>query len=261
MYKRQGKKRAVATFVWGNDDEKVVPIDATTDAVTLDIYPQATPTAAVRYTGGLSMAVTYPDFQDKTTRSGAYIADTGAACAKLSFHFKSASMAATPPAGYTPLVFNTSASPIEVCEGASERAAEQVALEKATAGLMFDVGSVGAAPWTYTKKDGATALPTNAATLAAAVGSSASATVTTQTLAAFIAPLKVLPAGDPLTWTPEQKAAAAVAKKYAGLEKQFGYYYRAVTVYTVATSSSRTDLYILGLNGWGVGGLHTIQFQ
>lgn len=256
-----GKKRAVATFVWGNDQEKIIPIDATTKGVTLDIYPQSTPAQYQRYEGNLDLKVSYPDFQAKTTRSGAYITDTGAMCAKLSFNFITKENAATPTAGYTPLVFNNTAAPLEVCEGTTERNAEKVALEKASNNLMFTSGSVGAAPYTFASKDGVTALPTDAAGLAAAVGTSASAAVTIQTLADFFAPLTALPAGDKATWTPEQKAQATLANKHLALQKQFGYYYREAKVYTVITSANREDVVILGLNGWGVGGLKTIRFK
>lgn len=255
-----GKKRAVATFVWGNDQEKIVPLDADTKSVILDIYPQSAPALYQRYQGDLNMAVTYPDFQAKTTRNGVYMNDSGPMCAKLSFNFKSAAMADPAPAGYTPLVFNNTASPLEVCEGVTERNAEKVALEKAADGLMYDYQSLGASPFTFTSKDNLTALPTNAATLAAAVGTSAIATVTLSTLADFFAPLTVLPAGDSTTWTPEQKANAARARKYASLQKQFGYYYRATQVYTVQ-GAGRDEIYLLGLNGWGVGGLKVLRFK
>lgn len=255
-----GKKRATATFVWGNGKEKIIPINKDTDAVTLDIYPQAAPNDYKRYTGTLGMEVKYPDFQDKTTRSGSYVADTGAMCAKLSFNFTTAE-ASVSGSPYTPLLFNNSSSPLEVCEGVSERNAEKVALEKYSDGLMYQEGSVGAAPFTFTSKDGVTALPTDAASLAAALGTDAGATVTVSTLAEFFAPLTVLPAGESSTWTPEQKADAALARKYASLQKQYGYYYRDVKVYTIATSASREDVFLVGLNGWGVGGLKTIRFK
>lgn len=255
-----GKKRATATFVWGNGKEKVIPINKDTDALTLDIYPQATPNDYKRYTGSLNMEVKYPDFQDKTTRSGSYVADTGAMCAKLSFNFTTAE-ASVSGSPYTPLLFNNSSSPLEVCEGVSERNAEKVALEKYADGLMYQESSVGAAPFTFVSKDGVTALPTDAASLAAALGTDAGATVTVSSLDDFFAPLTVLPAGESKEWTPEQKADAAKARKFASLQKQFGYYYRDVKVYTVATSAGREDIVLLGLNGWGVGGLKTIRFK
>ena len=255
-----GKKRAVATFVWGNDQEQVVAIKDT-KSVTLDIYPESAPNMFQRYEGNLDMKVTYPDFQAKTTRSGTYVTDTGKMCAKLSFNFTTKENAETPSAGYSPLGFNNSAAPLEVCEGVTERNAEKVALEKAADNLLFTQGSIAAAPFSFVSKDGVTALPTDAAGLSAAVGTDASATVTTQTLADFFAPLVVLPAGDSKTWTTEQKEQASVARKYIALQKQFGYYYRSATVYTVATSAGRDDIVILGLNGWGVGGLKTFRFK
>ena len=256
-----GKKRAVATFVWGNDQEQVIPIDDKTKGVTLDIYPEAAPTMFQRYEGNLDMKVSYPDFQAKTTRSGVYVNDSGKMCAKLSFNFTTKENAETPTAGYAPLAFNNTAAPLEVCEGVAEREAEKVALEKASNNLMFDYQSLASAPFTFVSKDGVTALPTDAASLAAAVGTDPAATVTTSTLADFFAPLTVLPAGDSKDWTAEQKAEAALARKYASLQKQFGYYYRSATVYTVATSAGRDDIVILGLNGWGVGGLKTFRFK
>lgn len=255
-----GKKRAVATFVWGNGKEKVIPINKDTDALTLDIYPQTAPNDYKRYTGTLGMEVKYPDFQDKTTRSGSYVADTGAMCAKLSFNFTTAE-ATVSGSPYTPLLFNNSSSPLEVCEGVSERNAEKVALEKYADGLMYQQGSVGAAPFSFVSQDGVTVLPTDAATLATALGTDPAASVAVSSLADFFAPLTVLPAGKSEDWTPEQKADAAVARKYANLQKQFGYYYRDVKVYTVATSASREDVFVVGLNGWGVGGLKTIRFK
>lgn len=255
-----GKKRATATFVWGNGKEKIVPINKDTPAITLDIYPQATPANYKRYEGNLNMEVKYPDFQDKTTRSGPYVLDTGAQCARLTFNFTTAENTASGNA-YTPLLFNNSSSPLEVCEGVSERNAEKVALEKYSDGLMYTEGSVGAAPFAFVSKDGVTALPTDAAGLAAVAGTDPAATVTTSTLADFFAPLVVMPAGDSSTWTPDQKAQAAQARKYASLQKQFGYYYRETRVYTVATSAGREDIVLLGLNGWGVGGLKTIRFK
>ena len=255
-----GKKRAQATFVWGNDQEQVVSIKDT-KAVTLDIYPESSPNLFQRYEGNLDMTVTYPDFQAKTTRSGVYVNDAGKMCAKLSFNFTTKENAATPTAGYSPLLFNNTAAPLEVCEGTTERQAEQVALEKASNGVMFDYQSVGAAPFTFTSKDGVTALPTDAAGLAAVAGTDAAATITTSTLADFFAPLVVLPAGDSTTWTTEQKAQASLARKYIALQKQFGYYYRSTRVYTVATSAGREDIVLLGLNGWGVGGLKTLRFK
>lgn len=255
-----GKKRATATFVWGNGKEKIIPIDKDTPAITLDIYPQATPTNYKRYEGSLNLEVKYPDFQDKTTRSGPYVLDTGAQCARLTFNFTTAENTASGGA-YSPLMFNNTAAPLEVCEGVTERNAEKVALEKYSDGLMFDYQSVGAAPFTFVSKDGVTALPTDAAGLAAVAGTDPAATVTTSTLADFFAPLTVMPAGDSSTWTPDQKAQAAQARKYASLQKQFGYYYRETRVYTVATSAGREDIVLLGLNGWGVGGLKTIRFK
>ena len=256
-----GKKRAVATFVWGNDQEQIIPIDKDTKGVTLDIYPESAPNLFQRYEGNLDMKVTYPDFQAKTTRSGVYVNDSGPMCAKLSFNFTTKENAETPTAGYAPLAFNNSAAPLEVCEGVAERNAEKVALEKATSGLTFTLDSLASAPFTFVSKDDLTTLPTDAASLAAAVGTDPAATVTQTTLAEFMAPLKVLPAGDSKDWTTEQKAQASLARKYAALEKQFGYYYRSATVYTVATSAGREDIVILGLNGWGVGGLRTIRFK
>lgn len=256
-----GKKRAVATFVWGNDQEQIIPIDKDTKGITLDIYPESAPTLFQRYDGNLDMKVTYPDFQAKTTRSGVYVNDSGKMCAKLSFNFTTKENAATPTAGYAPLAFNNTAAPLEVCEGETERNAEKVALEKASNGVMFDYQSLASAPFTFTSKDGVTALPTDAASLAAVVGTDPAATVTTSTLAEFFAPLTVLPAGDSKDWTPEQKAQASLARKYIALQKQFGYYYRSAQVYTVATSAGREDIVLLGLNGWGVGGLKTIRFK
>ena len=256
-----GKKRAVATFVWGNDQEQIIPIDKDTKGVTLDIYPESAPNLFQRYDGNLEMQVTYPDFQAKTTRSGVYVNDSGKMCAKLSFNFTTKENAATPTAGYAPLVFNNTAAPLEVCEGETERNAEKVALEKASKDVMFTLDSLASAPFTFVSKDGVTTLPTDAASLAAAVGTDPNAAVTTQSLADFFAPLKVLPTGESSTWTTEQKAQASLARKYAALEKQFGYYYREAKVYTVATSAGREDIVLLGLNGWGVGGLRTIRFK
>lgn len=254
-----GKKRAVATFVWGNGEEKTVAIDKNTYAITLDIYPQNDPGTVKRYEGGLEMEVKYPDFQAKASRNGSYVSDTGAMCAKLAYNFKTAPMQET--AGYTPLIFNNTAAPLEVCEGTTERNAEKVALEKAVTGLNFTAGSVAAAPFLWTSKDGVTALPTTAAELAAIAGTSESGTLTTQSLADFFAPLVVMPAGESTTWTAEQKAQAATARKYVNLQKQFGYYYRSAQVYTVTGAAGREDIVILGLNGWGVGGLKTIRFK
>lgn len=254
-----GKKRATATFVWGNGAEKIIPIDKDTPAITLDIYPQDTPANFKRYEGSLNLQVTYPDFQDKTTRSGVYVPDTGAQCAKLTFNFTSAENTVSGNA-YTPLLFNNASSALEVCEGVTERNAEKVALERYSDGLLYTEGSVGAAPFTFTSFDGVATMPT-AEALRTLAGIPAGVTITTSSLADFFAPLIVMPTGDPESWTPDQKAQATLARKYVSLQKQYGYYYRSAQVYTVETNAGRSDVYILGLNGWGVGGLKTIQFK
>ena len=256
-----GKKRAVATFVWGNGAEKITVAGdpKLNKAVTLDIYPQGSPNTVNTYTGSLDLMVQAPDFQDKTTRSGNYMADTGAACARLVFDLTSKSNAATAPAGYVPLLFNNAVAPLEVCEGTTEKNAEQVALTKYSDAVQYEYQSSASAPWLFQRFDTETVLPTSAHLLELE-GLAAGLPVTTQTVAAFFAPLEVLPTGDPMTWTTMQKAAAATAKKYTSLRKQIGYYYPQATVYRVQISAEREGIYVMGKNGWGLGSIKTIRY-
>lgn len=255
-----GKKKAVATFVWGNGQEKVLPLGTTKEqpGVTLDIYPQGNEAAKTTYTGSLNLEVTYPDFQDKTTRSGPYVNDTGTQCARLTFDLTTAPNSGD-TTGYVPLLFNNASSALEVCEGISERNAERVALEKNSAGLLYNYRSQAAAKFSFLKFEELTAMP-DEARVRAAVSAPADAEVVQMSLDDWFAPLIELPAGDSENWTAEEKARAATARKYQTLKKQYGYYYREARVYLVKTSSERTDILILGLNGWGVGGLQTVQF-
>ena len=255
-----GRKKAVATFVWGNQKQKIMPFSdlKTEPGVTLDLYPNGDDSNPTRYTGGLDLMVEYPNFQDKTTRSGAYVADTGPMCARVVIDLRSVDNVPTNPDPRGPMTFNNLNSPLEVCEGTTEQNAERAALEKYADGVLYDLNSFSKTPFDFQRSLGQTALP-DAAELQAQFNVTGS--VSTGTLDEFFAPLIVLPAGDPENWTTEEKAEAATARKYQSLKKQFGYYYRATQVYYVTNADgTRKDIFILGLNGWGVGGLHTIQF-
>lgn len=261
-----GKKKAVATFVWGNQSEQITAngADATLNpAVTLDIYPQGNAAMSQTYKGSLDLKVVAPDFQDKTTRSGVYVNDSGPMCARLVVDLKSLPNSADPkkptPNGYTPYLFNTTAAPLEVCEGDTEKQAEFAAITKYSNAVQFNYQSAASAPWTFERFEGEAAVPT-AARLIQLENLPANAAVNTQAVSDFFGPLEALPAGDSATWTTEQKAAAATARKYTSLRKQLGYYYQGLTVYRVDAGNGRENIYIFGKNGWGVGGIKTIRF-
>ncbi len=211
------------------------------------------------YEGTLNMTTTYPNFQTSSSKYTPYVDEKGGLCVRLSYSFTTAQV--TPGVNYQPLVFNNLVAPLVVCEGTSEREAEKMALEKASTGMLYQYQSEAAAAFTFSSKDGATALPTDAASYASVLNTQAGDTVAVSTLDDFFAPLTVLPGGDPALWNAADKANAATARKYIALQKQFGYYYTATKVYTVSHSgTNKKDIYILGLNGWGIGGLRTIQF-
>ncbi|MFD2610773.1 nuclease A inhibitor family protein [Deinococcus taklimakanensis] len=262
-----GKKKAQATFVWGNQTELLqspVGVDPNGKVIRspglwLSVFPKGGDEFDSRAMteGTLELKVESPNFQDKTTKSSPYADDTGAQCARLMFTFGTARNDGT-TSGYTPMSFTNQDAPLILCEGVAERDAEKVALEKATASMAYTVGSIVDGPFTYTRWDNRKGTTLSADELRAAVGAPAGAALVRSTFDAFFAPLTVLPAGDPKTWTPAQKEQAATAKKYINLQKQFGYYFKNLFVITVKTNAGRDDILILGENGWGVGGLKTL---
>ena len=211
------------------------------------------------YEGTLNMTTTYPNFQTSSSKSTPYVDEKGGLCVRLSYSFTTAQV--TPGSNYQPLVFNNLVAPLVVCEGDTERFAEKTALEKATDGLLFNQESEGSAAFNYYYHNDLTALPTTDAEYVTAFGVQAGDNVEVRNTDTFFASLTALPGGDPDKWTTQQKAEAALARKYIALQKQFGYYYTATKVYVVShNNTNKKDIYIMGLNGWGIGGVHTLQF-
>lgn len=260
-----GKKKAVATFVWGNQAEQITAKNLNPanggPAVTLDVYPQATPAALQTFKGALGLKVEAPNFQDKTTKSSPYIADIGITCARLVVNLTTLPNSADPkeggvPGGYTPYLFNTSAAPLEVCEGQTEKDAEKVALEKAIAGLMYTRDSAAAAPWAFTRYEGEGVMTRNR--LLELEKLPLDSAVTVQTVTEFFTPLEN-PGATGGTYE-EVKAAQAVARKYTALRKQLQAYYQNLNVYRVKVANGRETIYVVGNNGFGAGGVKTVRF-
>lgn len=228
-----GRKKASAVLIWGN---QTVPIKGN---VTLGLGLAGESRALKTTAGKVALEVERPNFQDKFTKSTGFVDDTGRMCARFAFDLAAAGQVFSAPA------------PVEVCEGDTERDAAQVALEKFSKGLPYSYQSAGSAAWTFTRWDGEKALPTPAQFLPLA-GLPADALVTVQTLPQFFAPL--------VTPSAPTERATTIAAQYSTLERQFSAYYRETRVYRVRVSEDREALYVLGLNNWGVSGLHTLRF-
>lgn len=241
-----GKKKGSAVFVWGNQKERLsfdpddlgknvkpVRLKLTTKAgVALDTNEST-----------LNLKVKYPDFQDKATKTTRLVPDSGVMCASVTFDLKTF----LEDGAYGTWTFDNTTAPLEVCEGQGERLAEKVALEKASDGLTFKEAGSLPMPFTWAQFDDQKALPDGAA-LASLANLPAGTTVTTQSLTEFFAPLVKI-AGD--------SEAVALARKFETLKKQFGVYYRETRVYRAKVAPDRTIVFVLGLNGWGIGGLKT----
>lgn len=229
-----GKKKATATFIWGN---KEVALSGT---YTLGVGAFGTSGALKATDGKLALAVKSPDFQAKAGRSTAYVPDSGPLCARLTFNLGAGTSAWS------------SNAPVEVCEGVNERNAEQKALETFSKGLLYRYQSDGGSAWTFARLSDQPAdkLPTGAEVVAAR-GLPSYTTVKTEKLGQFF-----------YNWnygTPGLDGKTV--KRQNALYRQFDIYFKEAQVYRIHLSDTRELIYILGRNSYGVSGLWAYRFH
>lgn len=227
-----GKKKATATFIWGN---QTVNLSGT---YTLGVGRFGTTGALRAADGKLALAVKFPDFQAKSSKSTAYVPDTGEMCARLTFNLG---------AGTAAWSSNT---PVEVCEGTSARDAEKVTLEAFSRGLRYRYQSEGVARWTFARLSDQPAekLPTDAELLTL-LNLPTSSKVTRETLMAFLS--RMYMGGGSYKET----------MQYLKLKNQFDIHYSETTVYHVGMNDNRQLIFILGRNSYGLAGLWTYRFH
>lgn len=229
-----GKKKATATFIWGNQSVNLA------GTYTLGVGAFGSTGALKATDGKLALAVKSPDFQAKAGRSTAYVEDTGEMCARLTFNLSAGSNAWS------------SNTPVEVCEGTGTRDAEEKALTTFSRGLLYTDGggSLAGSPWTFERvsEQPADRMPT-AAELLAARGLPAYITVKTETFREFV-----------YNHLSIYEMTSKERRAWEGFLRQFEIYYREVQVYRIRIADDRELVYVLGRNSSGLSGMSALRF-
>lgn len=228
-----GKKKATATFIWGNQTVNLA------GTYTLGVGAFGSTGALKATDGKLALAVKSPDFQAKASKSTAYVPDTGLLCARLTFNL-----------GAGPSAWSSN-SPVEVCEGVSERNAEEKALTTFSKGLRYTEGSLAGSPWTFGRisDQGAAEMPAPAVLLAAR-GLPAYTTVKTETFREFV-----------YNHLSIYEMTSKERRAWTGFLQQFNIYYKESKVYRIRLSDERELVYLLGRNSSGVSGVWAYRFH